>query len=50
MKPPAVYFDHVVEIVDEAASLGPRVFTIDNLPAARGYGRYVASSATSKAA
>lgn len=62
-KPNAAYFDRVVEIVDEAASLGlyvalvpvwgdkmtapwgdgPRVFTVDNLQAARGYGRYVAA-------
>lgn len=60
-RPNSAYFDRVVEIVDEAASLGlyvalvpswgdkltapwgagPRVFRADNLPVARGYGRYV---------
>lgn len=62
-KPNEAYFERVVEIVDEAASLGlyvalvatwgdkmtapwgagPRVFRVDNLPVARGYGRYLAA-------
>ena len=60
-RPVEAYFDRVVEIVDEAASLGlyvallptwgdkitapwgagPRLFRADNLPVARGYGRYL---------